>query len=121
MERPLSDRQLLESMQVSLEALNAKLLEVAQNEKKNTDAVARLRADLRRVSQPVTPTKGKLPDEAFLLSIFEISASGVVVSDNGKRVTVLPGGKLPGGLIFIGFDPATRKMKTDQGEFNIPG
>jgi hypothetical protein len=28
---------------------------------------------------------------------------------------------LPGGLIFIGFDPATRKMKTDQGEFNIPG
>ena len=120
-ERPLSDRQLLESMQVSLEALNAKLLEVAQNEKKNTDAVARLRADLRRVSQPVTPTKGKLPDEAFLLSIFEISASGVVVSDNGKRVTVLPGGKLPGGLIFIGFDPATRKMKTDQGEFNIPG
>ena len=121
LERPLSDRQLLESMQVSLEALNAKLLEVAQNEKKNTDAVARLRADLRRVSQPVTPTKGKLPDEAFLLSIFEISASGVVVSDNGKRVTVLPGGKLPGGLIFIGFDPATRKMKTDQGEFNIPG
>ena len=121
LERPLSDRQLLESMQVSLEALNAKLLEVAQNEKKNTDAVAKLRADLRRVSQPVTPTKGKLPDEAFLLSIFEISASGVVVSDNGKRVTVLPGGKLPGGLIFIGFDPATRKMKTDQGEFNIPG
>ena len=108
-------------MQASLEALNARLLEIAQNEKKNTDAVAKLRADLRRVSQPVPPPKAKLADEAFLLSIFEISPSGVVVSDNGKRVTVPPGGRLPGGLIFISFDPATRKMKTDQGEFNIPG
>jgi hypothetical protein len=108
-------------MQISLEALNTRLLELAQNDKKNTDAVAKLKADLRRVSQPVPPSKGKLPEEAFLLSIFEISASGVVVSDNGKRVTVLPGGKLPGGLIFISFDPATRKLKTDQGEFSIPG
>ena len=120
-ERPLSDRQLLESMQVSLETLNAKVLEVAQNERKNTDAVTKLRSDLKRVSNSAQPPKVKLPDEAFLLSIFDISASGVVVSDNGKRVTVLPGGKLPGGLIFIGFDPATRKMKTDQGEFSIPG
>lgn len=75
----------------------------------------------KRVAKRVE--KPKVQDDVVRVAVLEITPERVVVVDEsrpGVRIRVFPGSELPGGSMFIGFDPATRLMKTDQGEFFIP-
>lgn len=75
----------------------------------------------KRVAKRVE--KPKVQDDVVRVAVLEITPERVVVVDEsrpGIRIRVFPGSELPGGSMFIGFDPATRLMKTDQGEFFIP-
>ena len=75
----------------------------------------------KRVAKRVE--KPKVQEEVVRVAVVDISPERVVVVDESKpgiRIRVSPGAELPGGATFIGFDPSTRLMKTDQGEFYIP-
>lgn len=76
----------------------------------------------RPAAKPVSaPVQHK--EEFVQLAVLEINAERVIVSDESRpdvKIGVSPGGELPGGAIYIGFDPETRLMKTNQGEFVIP-
>jgi len=75
----------------------------------------------KRVAKRVE--KPKVQEDVVRIAVVDISQDRVVVVDEsrpGIRIRVSPGAELPGGATFIGFDPATRLMKTDQGEFLIP-
>lgn len=78
---------------------------------------------LKRGGRPVTGksivVKSKA-DEFLALSVLEISANAIVVSDASNQYTIRPGAQLPGGATYIGFDPASRLMKTNRGDFLIP-
>jgi len=55
------------------------------------------------------------------LTILEVDQRSVVVSDGSARRTVKLGERLPGGAIFMGYDQATKQMRTDRGTVQIPG
>lgn len=57
------------------------------------------------------------------VSVLDISPDRVIVADTAQpnvSYAVTAGSTLPGGATFIGFDTASRLMKTDQGDFLIP-
>lgn len=75
----------------------------------------------KRVAKPVA--KPKVQEDHIRVAVLDINPDRVVVVDESRpdiRIRVSPGAELPGGATFIGFDPQTRLMKTDQGEFHIP-
>lgn len=75
----------------------------------------------KRVAKRVE--KPKVQEDVVRIAVLDINPDRVVVVDESKpgiRIRVGIGAELPGGATFIGFDPATRLMKTDQGEFLIP-
>jgi hypothetical protein len=59
------------------------------------------------------------PDDLLALTVVEINPKTVVVSDSTKQYSVGLGASLPGGATFIGYDPVSRLMKTDRGDFLI--
>ena len=71
---------------------------------------------------PILQSEPILPDYVTL-SILEIKAESILIADVSKpnvKISVTPGAMLPGGATFIGFDPSSRLLKTDQGDFPIP-
>jgi hypothetical protein len=73
------------------------------------------------------PQVGALPlaqsnaDDSVALTILDINAARVVVVDaQQKKHTVMAGGNLPGGAVFIAFESRTRTMRTDVGDFTVP-
>lgn len=105
------DRQTLENLVTMVDALTLKVAELGKINSKNTKA-----APAAAETVPLARSRS----EEIELSIFAISPSGVLVSDKGKPRLVPPGDKLPGGMTFLNFDPVTRRMTTDQGEYVIP-
>lgn len=126
-----SDRQQLENLVASVDALIAKVAELEKKTLKNAKALGAEAAMLKALAANKAGEKEgeKAGDKAaaktarreeLSLPIFAISPSGVLVSDKGKPRLVPPGDKLPGGMTFLNFDPVTRRMTTDQGEYVIP-
>ena len=130
-----SDRQQLENLVASVDALIVKVAELEKKTLKSAKALGAEAAMVKAVAANKAAEKGgeksadKAGDKAaaktarreeLSLPIYAISASGVLVSDQGKPRMVAPGDKLPGGMTFLNFDPVTRRMKTDQGVFDIP-
>lgn len=138
-----SDRQQLENLVASVDALIVKVAELEKKTLKSAKALGAEAAMVKAVAANKAAEKGgeksadkagdktgdKTGDKAaaktarreeLSLPIYAISASGVLVSDQGKPRMVAPGDKLPGGMTFLNFDPVTRRMKTDQGVFDIP-
>ena len=105
------DRQTLENLVTMVDALTLKVAELGKINPKNAIA-----APAAAEKVPLARSRS----EEIELSIFAISPSGVLVSDKGKPRLVPPGDKLPGGMTFLNFDPVTRRMTTDQGEYVIP-
>lgn len=105
--------------QEQIKALTEKL-DVLTADLQDTKAeVDSLKKNGRGAAAKLVVTKSK-PDEFLALSVLDITAKGVVVSDSSKQYTVGPGAQLPGGATYIGFDPASRLMKTNRGDFLIP-
>ena len=130
-----SDRQQLENLVASVDALIAKVAELEKKTLKNAKALGAEAAMLKALAankageKEGEKTGDKAGDKAaaktarreeLALPIFAISATGVLISDKGKPRLVPPGDKLPGGMTFLNFDPVTRRMTTDQGEYVIP-
>lgn len=92
--------------------------------KRADEAEEKQKQQARKMAQT---TKGKVPraeqgEDVVALSILDVSPDRVLVSSPTNpqvKVAVAQGARLPGGAVFIGFDPLTRLMKTDQGEFLI--
>lgn len=115
----LADKPTLENLAAAVDALT---LKVAELEKSNLSK-AKAAAAAAQASKAAAAEKLHKPSarrDELAVPIFAISGAGVLVSDNGKPRFVPPGEKLPGGLTFLSFDTSTRRMKTDQGEFDIP-
>ncbi|OLP04618.1 hypothetical protein [Rhodoferax antarcticus] len=53
------------------------------------------------------------------MRIVQISPASVEVMVGVKKYIVMPGGQLPGGATYIGFDAAKSMMRTDRGDFQI--
>lgn len=70
--------------------------------------------------KPAAQAKNLTPDDFIAVTVMDISDEAVVVSDATRKYKVLPGGQLPGGATYIGYDTAAHLMKTDQGDFFIP-
>lgn len=82
------------------------------------------KAQVRRAAQAqVTARQPQVgQDPVVALSVLEVNQERVVVVDRAKpdvKFAVAQGARLPGGAVFIGFDPQTWLLKTDQGEFLI--
>lgn len=128
---PASDRQQLENLVASVDALIAKVAELEKKTLKNAKAWGAEAAMLKALAANKAGEKEgeKEGDKAaaktarreeLSLPVYAISPSGVLISDKGKPRLVPPGDKLPGGMTFLNFDPVTRRMTTDQGEYVIP-
>jgi hypothetical protein len=122
-----SDRQQLENLVASVDVLIAKVAELEKKTLKNTKVLSAeatmMKALAANKAGEKTGDKAAAKSahrEELSLPIYAISASGVLVSDQGKPRMVAPGDKLPGGMTFLNFDPSTRRMRTDQGEYVIP-
>ena len=90
--------------------------------KQNDDSVqmAKLKQRLSVKAKTIPKT---LEEEYQVLSILEVNSDRVLVASAQKpaeKIAVLPGALLPGGATFIGFDPRTRLLKTDRGDYPIP-
>ena len=60
-------------------------------------------------------------EDFVALTIVEANSNNLVVKDaQQKQYTVAPGAKLPGGAVFIAFEPKTRTLRTDVGDFKLP-
>lgn len=108
-----------------LEQINEKLDRIENGVGKSNDMLVGLRGVTDKISamvSKVTSVGSSKPvrQDYAAVSILDISPSGVVISDAGKKSLVKPGEKMPGGTTFIGFDPVSRIMKTDRGDFQIP-
>jgi hypothetical protein len=108
-----------------LEQINEKLDRIENGVGKSNDMLVGLRGVTDKIStmvSKVTSIGSSKPvrQDYAAVSILDISPSGVVISDAGKKSLVKPGEKMPGGTTFIGFDPVSRIMKTDRGDFQIP-
>lgn len=116
----VSDRKLLED-------INNKLSTLSATSSKSYDILDTLQNSVNKIAGLLgksngSVSAGKGPRQDFVaISILDIAPNYIVISDGGKKVSLLPGERLPGGTIFIGFDTATRTMKTDHGDFVIPG
>lgn len=118
-EPPPTEHELLKQTIATLERVESQmdkiLVTLATNNQKMTDLDKKILKAGTGVSQP-----RKDRTDFSSLSIYDVSPSGVVVGDGSKKLVVHPGQKLPGGATFIGFDPTTRTLKTDVGDFMIP-
>lgn len=104
---------------------------VAQLQKKAGDALASNKEQEEEPAPPKPKPKRRqqpvrkpvVTDEYLAVSVIDINADRVVVSDPNRansKITVGVGGTLPGGSTFIGFDTTSRMMRTNQGDFSIP-
>lgn len=98
----------------------------AQDAQKRADeAEERLKAQTRRAAQAqlrARATQQSEQEEVVALSVLEVTQERVVVVDRAKpdvKFAVAQGARLPGGAVFIGYDPNTRLLRTDQGDFLI--
>ena len=114
-----AERQTVENLAAAVDALTLKVAELEKISLKRAKAASAAAQQLKAAGNDKAPVSRARSDE-FALPIFAISPTGVLVSDKGKPRLVPPGDKLPGGMTFLNFDPVTRRMKTDQGEFDIP-
>ncbi len=103
-----------EKTSVELAELAKQVQEAQEIQKQQTRKIAQLNR--------VRTSKETQEEEVVALSVLDVSPERVIVSTPAApqvKVAVTTGAKLPGGAVFIGFDPKTRLMKTDRGEFLI--
>jgi septal ring factor EnvC (AmiA/AmiB activator) len=114
-----ADRQSVDNLAAAVQALTLKVAELEKINSNRAKAASAKAQQLKAAAVETVPL-ARSRSEEIELSIFAISPTGVLVSDKGKPRLVPPGDKLPGGMTFLNFDPVTRRMKTDQGEYVIP-
>jgi hypothetical protein len=85
------------------------------------DANEKQKNKMARAAAAASKAQSTPKDDMLALNVLSIGSQGVVVSDASSReFKVSPGGRLPGGATFIGFDASRRLMLTDRGDFQIP-
>jgi hypothetical protein len=73
-------------------------------------------------SSKLQKDSAKSSEDLVALSVLEVKPDRVLVASASNpmvKLAVKQGARLPGGALFIGYDPQTRLLKTDQGDFVI--
>ncbi len=84
-----------------------------------TKAIVELQKQVNAQAVRLRAASTDKKEEATELKVTQISQFSVDVMVGLKKYTVASGGQLPGGALFIGFDPAKSVMYTDRGDFRI--
>lgn len=91
-----------------------------ESERKVGRRTADVKSGTTHAKRDASSKKTLASDDFVAVSVLDIGEEGVLVSDSVRKYKVRPGGQLPGGATYIGYDPATHLMKTNQGDFQIP-
>lgn len=106
-------------MNAKIEALIAMTSELQAEVKALRGQVGNVSSAIR--SNRNAAASGAQSSPMVALSILDVTAQAVVVSDGKARQTVRVGERLPGGAVFMGYDAETKQMRTDRGVIQIPG
>jgi hypothetical protein len=109
----------MEKTEAALDSLERKPKQVVTPVSATPKVIKQAPSTTSQVGAP--PLAQSKADDSVALTILDINAARVVVVDAQQKIhTVMAGGNLPGGAVFIAFEGRTRTMRTDVGDFTVP-